>query len=551
MTVSQISPGRCRTAVEALRRAAELDPDVEAYVEPAATGASGRPRRALSFSALDRAADGVAGLLADQGVGRGDVVCLILPSSIDYAVCYAAAMRLGAITSGVNPRLGRDERESIVERLRPSVTVVDPGLDLDVPPGAGAVLTREEVAESWSGPAPGRLRDVAEDQPVAVVWTSGTTGHPKGAVFDHRCLAAVCDGADVLSHRGDRRLSPLPFAHVGYMTKVWDEYAHAITTVITPAPWRADQALAILERERVTVAQGVPTQWALLLELDHLDRADLSSLRIAGTGAAPMPAAQVREIRRRVGVPVVVRYASTEAAICTGTVPDDPDEVVATTVGRPVPGVELSVVDEGGVPVPAGTPGRVRVRSAAVMRGYWSGEREPGDTAVAIDHAATATVLSPDGWVTTGDHGVVDAAGNLRLVGREGERYIRGGYNVFPAEVEEVLVAHPSVARAAVVGAEDPVLGEVGVAFVVPSTAAAGGVPDLAELRAHCAAHLADYKSPDVLVVVDQLPLTPMMKVDKRALSDPARREAGLRSVRRGRSDTSSDEPATPGKEGR
>ncbi|HMD45172.1 MAG TPA: fatty acid--CoA ligase family protein, partial [Acidimicrobiales bacterium] len=370
--------------------------------------------------------------------------------------------------------------------------------------------------------------------PVALVWTSGTTGRPKGAVFDHANLAAVAAGTDVLSHPGDRRLSPLPFAHVGYMTRAWDEMAHEITTVITPTPWLAADALEVMVAERVTVAQGVPTQWALVLELDELDGADLSALRIAGTGAARITAEQVAEMRRRLGVPVVVRYTSTESSLGTGTRPEDPDEVVATTVGRPVPGVELAVTDEAGAVLAAGVVGRVRIRSGAVMRGYWGGPSASGahDAVAVIDPEATAAVLGSDGWLSTGDFGTLDADGNLSLAGRDNEMYIRGGYNVFPAEVEAVLAGHPEVARVAVVGAPDPVLGEVGVAFVVPA-AGTPQTPSVEALRELCAGRLADYKAPDAVVAVDELPLTLMMKVDKRALTDRATQAAAAAATAR------------------
>ena len=181
-----------------------------------------------------------------------------------------------------------------------------------------------------------------------MVWTSGTTGRPKGAVFDHANLAAVARGTDVLSQPGDRRLSPLPFAHVAYMTRAWDEMAHGVTTVITPTPWRADEAVRIMADERISVGQGVPTQWALMLASDELERADLDALRIVSTGAARTTAAMVAQMRHRFGVPVVVRYTSTEASLGTGTTLDSSDEDVATTVGRPVPGVELAIVDDDG-----------------------------------------------------------------------------------------------------------------------------------------------------------------------------------------------------------
>ena len=150
-------------------------------------------------------------------------------------------------------------------------------------------MERAEVRGRGGPPSRrGRGPSSAPDDPVAVVWTSGTTGQPKGALFDHANLAAVARGTDVLSQPGDRRLSPLPFAHVGYMTRAWDEIANAVTTIITPTPWRADDAVRIMADERVTVAQGVPTQWALMLASEELERADLRALRVAGTGAARM-----------------------------------------------------------------------------------------------------------------------------------------------------------------------------------------------------------------------------------------------------------------------
>ncbi len=318
------------------------------------------------------------------------------------------------------------------------------------------IVTRPEARSWWAGDPPDDWPALASGDPVAVVWTSGTTGRPKGAVFDHANLAAVARGTDVLSHPGDRRLSPVPFAHVGYMTRAWDEIVNAVTTIITPTPWRADDAIRVMADEGVTVAQGVPTQWALMLASDELAGADLSALRVAATGAARMAAPMVAEVRRHFGVPVVVRYTSTESSLGTGTTLTSSDEEVATTVGRPVAGVELAIVDDGGTAVAAGAVGRVLLRSPAVMRGYWG--RGPGRgrrVDELVDAAATTTVLGPDGWLTTGDFGRLTPEGNLQLSGRAHERYIRGGYNVYPAEVEEALSSHPSVARAAVVGVPD------------------------------------------------------------------------------------------------
>jgi acyl-CoA synthetase (AMP-forming)/AMP-acid ligase II len=478
-----------RTTVELLRRAAVEHPGRPAYVDA---------DRRLTFAQWDRAADGVASWLAERGVGPSHVVALHLPSSIEYAVCYQAAMRLRAITTGINPRLGPAEVASILERTDARVLLREPDLD--------------EVRDAYVRDLRTGLEPCRPDDPVAIVWTSGTTGRPKGAVFDHRNLAAVALGAGALGEPFDVRLAPLPFVHVAYMSRPWEEIDKLITTVITPTPWTAASTLELIERERVTVGQGVPTQWRLVLDHPGCAGADLSSLRIVGTGAATVPPELVRELETRLGCPVVIGYTSTEAAITTGTVPGDAPEVMSRTVGRARVNVELEIVDDDGRACAPGEVGRVRCRSGAVMRGYW---RDPERTAEALD---------ADGWLTTGDLGRLDARGYLTLVGRKTEMYIRGGYNVYPAEVERVLGAHADVADIAIVGAPDPVLGEIGVAFVVP---VAGRTPQLAALRAFSCETLADYKAPDRLLLVDALPVTTIGKVDKRALQAACAPPAG------------------------
>ena len=459
----------------------------------------------LTFGQWDRAAAGVATTMGDLGVRPGDVVCLYAPSSTVYPICYQAAMRLGAITSGINTRLGPGEVESIFARTQPRLVVCDDpdAIPAPPPPGAG-ILRRADLAAAAAADPRARRAPIGPSTTVAIVWTSGTTGQPKGAMFDHANLAAMAAGSGPLSRPGDHRLSPLPFAHVGYMTRMWDELVHVITTVIVPAPWKAGEALRLIEAEEVTVGQGVPSQWSLMLAHPDFERTDVSTLRLAATGGASVPPELVREMRRRLGCPVIVRYTSTEACVSTGSDPSDPDEVIINTVGRAEQGVELALVDDEMHPVPTGTVGTVRLRSAAVMRGYWK------------DPERSAEVLAPDGWLLTGDLGSVDDAGNLTLVGRRTEMYIRGGYNVYPSEVEAVLSAHPGVDRVAVVGVPDPVLGQLGHAFVV--VAAGQPAPALEDLRAWCRLRLADYKSPDRVTLVEDLPLTAMSKIDKRGL---------------------------------
>ena len=497
------------TILDLFDEVVRTDPDVIAYVEG---------DRRMSFSEWAARADGLAGALADLGVARGDVVGLQLPSSIDYAIAYQAIMRLGAITSGINPRLGAHEVQAIVELSAPVAVIRDEAsAAAAIPSGPWAVLDRSFVAAAPPGDPLRRRVEAEATDLVAIVWTSGTTGTPKGATFDHACQQAVAEGGPPIAAWRDVRISPLPFAHVGTMTRVWEELSLRITTVIAPTPWTAEGALHLMERERVTVAQGVPTQYRLLMDHPSFATTDLSSLRVAGTGAARVPPELVVEMKQRLGCPVTVRYSSTEAANGTGTRLDDPPDIVATTVGRPNGKIRLRLTDEhGNVLDEPGEVGTVNLFSRARMRGYWH------------DDERTAAAITPDGWLVTGDLGWVGADGNLRLVGRHHEMYIRGGYNVYPGEVENVLGGHPGVAGCAVLGAaatgDVRGIGEIGIVFCVPTDPDAP--PGLDELRGYVKERLADYKAPDVLVLVDAIPVTSLGKPDKLALRPRANEEA-------------------------
>lgn len=501
------------TLPELLDDTAARHPDVEAFVHDG---------RRCTFAELAVAADEVATVLTELGVTKGDVVCVSLPSSIDFAICYHAAMRIGAITSAVNPRLGQHEIADIERRTDPVVTI-----SLDWP---GARTPAElHAARRAATEVDRRARPVVDrDDLVAVIWTSGSTGRPKGAMFDHARLEAMAAAMGDLSRPFDRRLASVPFAHTGFMGRVWDTVGNAICEVIVPTPWRAHEALRLIESERVTVCQGVPTQWSLMLADPDLDDIDLASLRATSIGAAAASPTLIAAIRDRMGAPVLVGYASTETGTISRTRLDDPPEVALATVGRAERGVDLEIVDEDDRALPVGAIGSVRCRSAGSMVGYW-------DEAASEAPGSTDTPGSTDGWVRTGDLGWLDEDGNLHLTGRSKEMYIRGGYNIYPAEVESALAAHPAVASVAVVAAPDPVLGEVGVAFVVRRPAAAATGEDL---RTWCREQIADYKTPDLVRFVDELPVTPVGKVDKRALTAQAGDAADVLAQRRTRTTT-------------
>jgi acyl-CoA synthetase (AMP-forming)/AMP-acid ligase II len=450
---------------------------------------------ALSYAELDARSDLVAAAMRAAGVGAGDVVLLRLPSDSGYVVAYAATAKLGAVTAGVNPRLARPEQEAVARTAGPALALSDPA-QLDELAATGAATPGPPVAPLDADP----------DRPVALVFTSGTTGQPKGALFLERQLAAVTT-VDVADAWGDPTAAATPmlagtqFAHVGFMTKLpW--YLRLGTTTHVLARWRAADALACIAEHRIPSIGGVAPQMALLLRED-LDRWDLSCVQTIIMGGAASPPALVREARQRLGAAYSIRYSSTESGGCgTGTAFDADDDEALFTVGKPRGGIEVRVhAPDDGV-------GEVWLRSPTTMAGYWR------------DEAATAEALvQHDGgtWLRTGDLGTIDDRGNLRLAGRSKELFIRGGYNVYPAEVEAVLADHPLVREVVVVPRPDDVMGELGVAVVVPVDPAVP--PSLEDLRRHGEGRLARYKLPEAVRVVEEIPLTPMQKVDRATLA--------------------------------
>jgi len=488
---------------ELLTEAARRFGDAPAYV--AADG------WALSYAELDRASDEVAAGMQARGVTPGDVVALCLPAAPEYPVAYLAAAKLGAVTAGINPRLTTAERAACLATAEPRLVLATAELAPLPTTGVDVVLTV---------PAPRPAKLLAElrtrgrqnracvpddpERPVAIVFTSGTTGLPKGALFCNRQLAYIC-ATDVGDRwgGGGRGLVGTATAHLGFMTKLPGSLRQGGTAFFM-ARWTAAEALRLTAEHRMTTAGGIPTQVALMLADPSFDSYDLSSVRAIVVGGGPATPALVEEARARFRAPLMVRYSCTEAGTGIGTALDDPPEDAAETVGRPHPGVELALLDESDRPVPEGEPGAVCLRSPAVMSGYWH------------DGAATAAAFTPDGFVRTGDVGWVDERGRLHLAGRTKEMYVRGGYNVYPMEVEGVLATHPAVAAIAVVSRPDPIMGEVGVAVVVPRDGMRP--PGIEELRRFGRDRLAVFKLPEDIIVVDALPLTPMEKVDRAAL---------------------------------
>jgi acyl-CoA synthetase (AMP-forming)/AMP-acid ligase II len=469
--------------------------------------------RALTYAEVDRMTDELAAGLAERGVRAGQLVGLVLPNGIEYVLAFTALARLDAVTTGLNPRYTAAERAKVLERAAPSLLIVEPEKVGEIPAGI-AVLECPlglPAPDIWAhvrlaGQAAGNDSDDLS-LPETVVFTSGTTGLPKGALFTGRQIAAIAQFDSGGSWgTGGAQLIATGLPHIGFMTKLAG-YLQLGATLHILGRWRAADALRVLATERVPYIGGVAAQISLLMHHPDFTGYDWSAVKGLIVGAGPSPAALVREAREKFGAGYSVRYSLTESGgVGTLTAFDAPESETLGSVGRPRPGTDLEIRDpESDDVLGADEVGRVCLRSPAVMAGYW---RDP---------KATSAALDPEGWLRTGDLGYIGSDGLLRITGRIGEMYIRGGYNVFPLEVEAVLLDHPAVASVAISARPNDVMGEIGVAVVVPRPDLPA--PTLDDLRAFAAQRLAAYKLPEALCLVDELPLTSMDKLDRRALS--------------------------------
>ena len=395
----------------------------------------------------------------------------------------------------------------------------------DLPDLERIVLLRgaAERCEAWSdfaaagdevpaATAAERAARVAADDLADILFTSGTTGKPKGVMCTHaqnlRCFEVW---SDVVGLRADDRyLIVNPYFHSFGYKAGWLACLLRGAANLPHAVFDVPQVLARVARDRVSVLPGPPTLYQMILAHPERDRFDLSSLRLAVTGAAVIPVELIHRMRRELAFETIVTaYGLTESTgVVTMCRPEDDAETIATTSGRAIPDVEVRCVDPKGAEVPRGTPGEIVVRGYNVMRGYLD------------DPAATAEAIDADGWLHTGDVGVMDARGYLRITDRLKDMFITGGFNCYPAEIESILLGCPGVAQAAVVGIPDERLGEVAMAFVV---AAAGGAPTPEGVIAWCRDNMANYKVPRRVAVVDALPLNATGKVTKFVLRDQAK----------------------------
>jgi long-chain acyl-CoA synthetase len=481
-------------------------PDMLAVVE-------GDVRR--TYAELDREADGAAALLAAAGVRAGDRVAVMLANGADAVRAVLAILRLGAVLVAVGTRSRAPELDFICGDCEPAAIVFGPEFVGVVDGATSAPPVRYDVsAEAWreavAGNALGRpTPDIAEDAPFAILYTSGTTGKPKGAVLTHLGAIHSCLHWREAFALGDaeRTLVCVPWAHVSGLCGAMLPFLYLGGALIMLPEFKRRAALELAERERITHALMVPAMYGLCLLEPDLAAFDLGAWRIAAFGGAPMPEPTIARFAAAFPrLAMCNAYGATETTSPATIMPPGEGIVRADSIGRVVACGDIKVMDEEGRELPPGADGELWIAGPMVVPGYW---RNP---------AATAAGFAGGYW-KSGDIGSVDAEGYVRINDRKKDMIVRGGFKVYPAEVESVLAGIAGVVEAAVVGRADPMLGEAVVAFV---TAPDGAVAPEA-VRAWCAVRLSDYKVPGaVIVAAEALPRNVNGKIQKAALRERA-----------------------------
>ena len=514
-----------QTIPAVLARAVEQFGDLEALVDE---------RARLTYTELADAAARAARALIASGIEPGDRVSIWAPNTTDWAIAALGVHTAGAVLVPLNTRFKAAEAAYILDRadVRILFTVTDflatnyvellntvdrpeslrEIIVLRGAPAEGTVSWAEFEARAdqvSAADATARADALTGDDLSEVLFTSGTTGKPKGAMLTHSAgIRAYTAWSDVVGLReGDRYLIVNPFFHsFGLKAGILASILRG-ATMVPHAVFDVDTVMQRVAEERISMLPGPPTVYQSILDHPRVGEFDMSSLRLSVTGAAAVPVEMINRMRAELGFETIVTgYGLTE---CTGIATmcrhDDDPVIISTTSGRAIPGVEVAIVDEKGTPLPSGEPGEVVVRGYNVMRGFI---HDPEGTAEAID---------ADGWLHTGDIAVMDPAGNIIITDRMKDMFIVGGFNAYPAEIEGMMLEHPALSQVAIIGVPDARMGEVGVAYVVLRPSAA--VTE-AELIAWSRERMANYKAPRRIVFMDALPLNAsgkVLKIDLRA----------------------------------
>jgi fatty-acyl-CoA synthase len=518
-----------RTLSQVLRDSAAKRPDHDAFLDGDTT---------TTYRALDRRVDELARGLIALGIEHGDKVGLWMPNIVEWVIAYFAIARIGAVVVPMNTRYKAHEVEYILnDSEATALFAVDSFVGIDYvrmiqgirdrlprlrqviiagEPGSG--MHRFDAIGGPDGEDPLASREAAcrpEDN-VFILYTSGTTGNPKGAMLSHHNIARNAEQVTEVLHTSaeDVFLLAVPFFHCfGCVMGI----TGAITWGASMVPmqvFKPAEALDLVERHGVTVLYGVPTMFVLELEAYRTGREegtgyDASTLRTGIMAGAPCPIEVMKGTMNELGCNVCIAYGLTEASpVITMTRFDDSVERRVETVGRALDGIEVRIVDDEHRTVPAGETGELACRGYNVMLGYY---KLPEKTAEAVDE---------EGCLYSGDLATIDDEGYVRIVGRKKDMLITGGFNVYPAEIEEYLFTHPAVQNVSVVGVDDKVMGEVAVAYIIPTP---GKTIDPQEIVDYCVGEIANFKVPRYVEIVNELPMTQSGKVQKFRLREMAR----------------------------
>ncbi|MCV7031746.1 fatty acid--CoA ligase family protein [Mycobacterium sherrisii] len=467
------------TIPEMVLSAADRFGDAEAVVDG--------PLR-LTFAEVVQRIRCAAGAFADLGIHKGDRVAVWAPNSAEWIIAAFGLLTAGGVLVPVNTRFKTEEAGDIIARSGVKAVLAQKGFlgqDYTAPAGIPVIDLKSGFLSSGSP----FERAVSGDDIADIIFTSGTTGRPKGAMMNHGQTLRMYEEWATLAdlRQGDRYLQINPYFHTfGLKAGLVTSFLRG-ATMLPVAVFDVDTVVDLIERERVTMLPGPPTLYHSLLTVR--DKSKLSTLRAGVTGAADIPVELVRRIHDELPFQTLMTgYGLTEAGNVTLSLPGDSFEDVATTAGVPCEGVKVRIADDG----------EVLVRGYGVMQGYLD------------DPAATAEAIDVDGWLHTGDLGTLDDSGRLRIVGRKKDMFIVGGFNAYPAEIEGLLLSHPAVTQAAVIGIPDDRMGQVGKAFVVRK-----GEVTADELIGWCRDRMAGFKVPRAVQFLDSLPLNATGKVMK------------------------------------
>ncbi|OBJ48650.1 fatty acid--CoA ligase [Mycobacterium sp. 1423905.2] len=442
----------------------------------------------LTFTELIGRIRCAAGAFAELGVGKGDRVAVWAPNSAEWIIAAFGLLTAGGVLVPVNTRFKAEEAGDIIARSRVKAVLTQQGFLGQYYAAPAGVPVIDVKSDFLSSGAPFE-RAVSGTDVSDIIFTSGTTGRPKGAMLNHQQTLRMYEEWATLAdlREGDRYLQINPYFHTfGLKAGLIASFLRG-ATMLPVAVFDLDTVVNLIERERISMLPGPPTLYYSLLTVP--DKSKLSTLRAGVTGAADIPVELVRRIHGELPFQTLMTgYGLTEAGNVTLSRPGDSFEDVAATAGLPCDGVDVRIADDG----------EVLVRGYGVMQGYLD------------DPAATAQAIDDDGWLHTGDLGNFTGTGRLRIVGRKKDMFVVGGFNAYPAEIEGFLLSHPAVGQAAVIGVPDERLGQVAKAFVVRN-----GAVEAPELIDWCRNRMANFKVPRSVQFLDALPLNATGKVVK------------------------------------